>query len=109
MKKLLILIISLLLIFGVVTFSFSEETKTATDSITKSNIASDKVFKYLAAAIAIGCATLASGIAIGKIGSAAMGAISERPEAGGTGIILAALAEGICLWGFLIAFFILQL
>ena len=63
--------------------------------------------KYFAAAISIAGATISSGIAIGRIGSAAMGAVSEKPEAGGTAMILAALAEGVCLWGIAGAFLIL--
>ena len=52
--------------------------------------------KYLAAAIAVGVACIGGGIAVGKIGAAAMGAL---PFVG--------LAEGICLWGFLVALFII--
>jgi len=43
-----------------------------------------------------------------QIGSSAMGALSERPEVGGMALVITALAEGVSLWGFLIAFFILQ-
>ena len=47
------------------------------------------------------------GIAVGKIGSAAMGAMSENPELSGKALPYAGLAEGICLWGFLVALLIL--
>lgn len=105
----------ILLIMVVLTFTtlggallFAEEGgQGAAETVEKAGSISN-VAKFLGAAIAIGCATLSSGLAIGKIGSAAMGAISERPEAGGPALILAALAEGVSLWGFLIAFFILQ-
>ncbi len=63
--------------------------------------------KYFAAAISIAGATFSSGIAVGRIGAAAMGAVSEKPETGGTAMILAALAEGVCLWGIAGAFLIL--
>ena len=36
-----------------------------------------------------------------------MGAVSEKPETAGTAMILAALAEGVCLWGIAGAFLIL--
>lgn len=63
--------------------------------------------KYFAAAISVAAATFASGMAVGRIGAAAMGAVSEKPETGGTAMILAALAEGVCLWGIAGAFLIL--
>ena len=66
-------------------------------------------FKYLSAAIAVGVACIAGGLAVGKIGAAAMGAMSERPEVSGKAIPFVGLAEGICLWGFLVALLILLL
>ncbi|MDR2471650.1 MAG: ATP synthase subunit C [Treponema sp.] len=66
------------------------------------------VWRYFAAALAVGISCIAGGIAVGQIGSAAMGAMSENPELSGKALPYAGLAEGICLWGFLIAFFILQ-
>lgn len=107
MKKYLLLIVVIFLAFSTV-LAFSSEEKAHSNEDEISTGLSPKHTQYLAAAIAIGCATIASGMAIGRIGSAAMGAISERPEASGSAIILAALAEGVCLWGFLIAFFILR-
>ncbi|MDR3312571.1 MAG: ATP synthase subunit C [Spirochaetaceae bacterium] len=59
--------------------------------------------KYFAAAIAVGISCLAGGIAVGRIGAAAMGAISENAELAGKAIPYVGLAEGICLWGFLVA------
>lgn len=66
-------------------------------------------FKYLSAAIAVGIACLAGGFAVGKIGAAAMGAMSEKPELSGKAIPFVGLAEGICLWGFLVALLIMLL
>ena len=63
--------------------------------------------KYLAAAIAVGLACLAGGMAVGKIGAAAMGAMSENPELSGKALPFVGLAEGICLWGMLVAVLIL--
>lgn len=64
--------------------------------------------KFVGAGIAIGLAALGSGIAVGYSASAAIGAVSEKPSLTGVALIFVALAEGICLWGFLIAFMILQ-
>ena len=63
--------------------------------------------KYFAAAVAVGLACLASGMAVGKIGAAAMGAMSENPELSGKALPFVGLAEGICLWGMLVAVLIL--
>lgn len=63
--------------------------------------------KYLAAAIAVGVACIGGGIAVGKIGAAAMGAMSENAELSGKALPFVGLAEGICLWGFLVALFII--
>jgi V/A-type H+-transporting ATPase subunit K len=65
--------------------------------------------KYIAAALAVGISCIAGGIAVGQIGAAAMGAMSENPELSGKALPYAGLAEGICLWGFLVALLILIL
>jgi V/A-type H+-transporting ATPase subunit K len=65
--------------------------------------------KYIAAALAVGISCLAGGIAVGRVGAAAMGAISENADLSGKAMPYAGLAEGICLWGFLVALLILFL
>ena len=66
------------------------------------------VVKYIAAAIAVGLATLGGGIAVGQIGAAAMAAMSENPDLSGKALPFVGLAEGICLWGFIVALMILS-
>lgn len=63
--------------------------------------------KYIAAALAVGIACIAGGMAVGRIGAAAMGAMSENAELSGKALPFVGLAEGICLWGFLVALLIL--
>jgi len=65
--------------------------------------------KYFAAAFAVGLACIAGGMAVGRIGAAAMGAMSENPELSGKALPFVGLAEGICLWGFLVALLIILL
>lgn len=65
--------------------------------------------KYIAAGLAVGIACLAGGMAVGKIGAAAMGAMSENAELSGKALPFVGLAEGICLWGFLVALLIIIL
>lgn len=64
--------------------------------------------KYLAAAAAVGLACLGGGLAVGQIGAAAMAAMSENPELSGKALPYVGLAEGICLWGFIVALMILS-
>ncbi len=64
-------------------------------------------WKYIAAAAAVGIACIAGGLAVGQIGAAAMGAMAENPELSGKALPYVGLAEGICLWGFLVALLML--
>lgn len=68
-----------------------------------------KAFKYIAACLAVGFSCIAGGMAVGKIGAAAMGAMSENSELSGKALPFVGLAEGICLWGFLVALLIIIL
>lgn len=61
----------------------------------------------IAAAMAFGLGALGAGMAISKVGSAAMGAISERPEIASNALIFIALAEGLVVFGFITALMIL--
>ena len=64
--------------------------------------------KYIPAALAVGMATLGGGIAVGQIGASALAAMSENPDLGGRALPFVGLAEGICLWGFIVALMILS-
>lgn len=85
------------------------ENSSATEETAIEEKKSDSTIKYIAAALAVGFGCLAGGLAVGKIGSAAMGAMSENAELSGKALPFVGLAEGICLWGFLVALFILLL
>jgi V/A-type H+-transporting ATPase subunit K len=63
--------------------------------------------KYIGAGIAVGLACIGGGIAVGGVGAAAMGAIAEDASLSGKALPYLGLAEGICLWGFLVALLIL--
>ena len=60
------------------------------------------------AGLAIGLAALGTGIAQMSIGAAAMGAIAEDEKMFGKGLILIALPETLVLFGFAIAFLLMQ-
>jgi V/A-type H+-transporting ATPase subunit K len=74
---------------------------------TEAAAADGSAIKYIAAGLAVGLACIAGGMAVGKIGAAAMGAMSENAELSGKALPFVGLAEGICLWGFLVALFII--
>jgi V/A-type H+-transporting ATPase subunit K len=70
---------------------------------------STAAWKYISAAFAVGFACIGGGLAVGKLGAAAMGAIAEDASLSGKALPYLGLAEGICLWGFLVALLILML
>lgn len=63
---------------------------------------------YLAIALTMCGAIGATGFAVAKVGSSAMGAISEKPELAGKALIFVGLAEGIAIYGVLMSFLLLQ-
>jgi V/A-type H+-transporting ATPase subunit K len=62
----------------------------------------------MSAAIAAGVAALAAGYAVSVVGSAAVGALAEKPELLGRVLILVGLAEGIAIYGLIVAVLILN-
>jgi V/A-type H+-transporting ATPase subunit K len=64
-------------------------------------------YALVAAALAFGLGAIGAGIAIGNVGAAAMGAIAEKPQIAGQALIFVALAEGIVVFGFVMALMIL--
>ena len=65
-------------------------------------------YGLIAAALAIGLSAIGSGIAVAVVASSAVGAISENPSLLGKTVIFAGLAEGIAIYGLIIAIMILS-
>ncbi len=65
-------------------------------------------YATLAAALATGLATISAGIAVSNTGAAALGAIAERPETFGRALVFVGLAEGIGIYGLIVAVLILN-
>ena len=63
---------------------------------------------YIGAALAVGFACIGSAYAVARIGSAAIGAVSEKPELTGRTLVFIGLAEGIAIYGLIIAIMILN-
>jgi V/A-type H+-transporting ATPase subunit K len=65
-------------------------------------------YATLAAAISTGLACIGAGIAVASTGAAAIGAIAEKPESFGRSLIFVGMAEGVAIYGLIIAFMILN-
>jgi len=63
---------------------------------------------FVAAALATGLSSLGAGIAVAAVGSAAIGALAEKPELLGRALIMVGLAEGIAIYGLIISILILN-
>ncbi len=63
----------------------------------------------IGASLAIGITALAAGLAEKEIGAAAVGAMAEKGETFGKGLILTVIPETLVIFGFVMAFLILDL
>ncbi len=108
-RKFLVALVMMLAVSAVSVFAegSSAEPADAAVAVEKTDGGLGSSVKYIAAAIAVGIACIGGGQAVGKIGAAAMGAMSENAELSGKALPFVGLAEGICLWGFLVALFII--
>jgi V/A-type H+-transporting ATPase subunit K len=62
---------------------------------------------YMAAAIVASMGVLGAAVAVAVVGAAAMGAISEKPELFARALIFVGLAEGLAIYGLIVAIMIL--
>jgi len=110
--SILFLVVLFVVTFGYATvkaFGAESNASTADNLAEKSIQANSRVTSYafLAAAISTGLGSIAAGIAVGYVGAAALGTIGERPELAGRALIFVGLAEGIAIYGLIIAIMIL--
>jgi len=63
--------------------------------------------RALAASLSIGLSCIAAGYAVARSAPAAIGAVSEKPEVFGKSIVFVGLAEGIAIYGLLIAILVM--
>ena len=61
----------------------------------------------IGAGLAVGLAAIGTGLAQGRIGSAGVGAIAEKPEMAGLVILLIAIPETMVILGFAVAAMVL--
>lgn len=62
---------------------------------------------FMAAALSAGLAAIGAAYAVAVVGAAAMGAVAENPDTAGRALIFVGLAEGIAIYGLIIAIMIL--
>ena len=62
---------------------------------------------FIGAAIAVAASALGAGIAIAYAGPAALAAVSEQPDLFGRAMVVVGLAEGVAIYGLIIAVLIL--
>jgi V/A-type H+-transporting ATPase subunit K len=62
----------------------------------------------LGASLSTALAALGAGVAVGKVGTAAIGALAEKPELFGRLLIFVGLAEGIAIYGLIVSILILN-
>lgn len=81
----------------------------AAQAATRAGIAGEAAgWGLFAAALATGLSSLGAGFAVARLGSAAVGALAEKPELLGRLLILVGLAEGIAIYGVIISILILE-
>ena len=102
---------------GITTTSIEAREENNQSTITENTVSTDGNSKeesnssgigLIAAALAIGLSAIGSGIAVAVVASSAVGAISENPSLLGKTVIFAGLAEGIAIYGLIIAIMIIS-
>lgn len=63
--------------------------------------------RAIGAALAVGLAAIGAGLAVGMTGSAAIGATTQKPEMLGRSLVFVGLAEGIAIYGLIVAFMVM--
>lgn len=84
------------------------------EETTRGGVPADLISAYktiglgVAAALAISATVIGAAYAVGRIGSAALGAAAEKPELLTRSLLFVALAEGLAVLGFAIAMMLIQ-
>lgn len=68
----------------------------------------DSSWVFIGAALATGVSSLGAGFAVAKVGTAAVGALAEKPELFGRLLIFIGLAEGIAIYGLIVSILMLN-
>jgi V/A-type H+-transporting ATPase subunit K len=80
----------------------------ATDATAAARPVVDASWVFLGAALATGLSSLGAGFAVARLGTAAVGALAEKPDLFGRLLIFIGLAEGIAIYGLIVSILILN-
>ena len=100
----------LFLLTSVLGLSGAASAATAETAAAAAGAAADGLstgLKYIGAGLAVGLSGIGGGIAVSSSASAALGAISENDTMFGKSLIFVGLAEGVALYGLIIALVLL--
>jgi V/A-type H+-transporting ATPase subunit K len=107
-----IALIALTVLFGLVSTAlllWTPHAWAASDTNAAARLAGvDASWVFIGAALATGLSSLGAGFAVAKVGTAAVGALAERPELFGRLLILIGLAEGIAIYGLIVSILMLN-
>ena len=80
----------------------------AADTPGAARAAIDSSWVFVGAALATGLSSLGAGFAVAKVGTAAVGALAEKPDLFGRLLIFIGLAEGIAIYGLIVSILMLN-
>ena len=96
-------LVALVTVFG---FAMSSRAYAADEAAASASGLAEGL-KYLSAALAVGLSGLGGGVAVSSASAAALGAMSENDGIFGKALIFVGLAEGVALYGLLVALLML--
>lgn len=110
MRRLALLLLPLLaLAFGATALLlWAPAALAVTTAAAASTAALDTQWLFISAAAATGLSSLGAGYAVARVGTAAVGALAEKPELFGRLLIFIGLAEGIAIYGLIVSILILN-
>ena len=109
--KLPIALIGFVLLLGVAASALllaAPNALAATDAAAAAKPVVDASWVFIGAALATGLSSLGAGFAVARLGTAAVGALAEKPDLFGRLLIFIGLAEGIAIYGLIISILILN-
>jgi V/A-type H+-transporting ATPase subunit K len=93
---------------GTALLLWTQDARAASDATAAARAAIDSQWVFIGAALATGLSSLGAGFAVARVGTAAVGALAEKPELFGRLLIFIGLAEGIAIYGLIVSILMLN-
>jgi V/A-type H+-transporting ATPase subunit K len=104
-----LLVLTLLLgAAGTALLLWSGDARASAEAPAVARAAIDSQWVFIGAALATGLSSLGAGFAVARVGTAAVGALAEKPELFGRLLIFIGLAEGIAIYGLIVSILMLN-